>query len=128
MSARAQPRRAGGSAAAPRPSYRLRPAPRGSGPRSTRIRWDKAGRVALVLVLFLILALYIRPVIGFVEAWHQNGSEQATLEQLRTERAELDQRAAELQLPDADEVRARELGMVRAGEQAYSVERAKSGD
>ncbi|UJA21003.1 septum formation initiator family protein [Thermoleophilia bacterium SCSIO 60948] len=84
--------------------------------------------MALVLVLFLILALYIKPVIGMIEAWHQNGAEQQALAELKAERAELESRAAALKLPDAGEVRARELGMVKAGEQAYVVKPAKSGD
>jgi len=99
----------------------MRPAPRRAGSAGSRIRWDKAGRVALVCVLFFVCLLYVKPVIGFFDAWRDSKSEQATLAELKLENEALDQRARTLNAPDAPERAGRELGMVTAGEQPYTV-------
>ena len=74
MSARAQAAR----------GYRMRPAPRrrSAGGSASRIRWDKLGRVVLVLVLFAVLASYIGPTIGFVQAWRGSGAKREQLQAL----------------------------------------------
>jgi cell division protein FtsB len=115
MSARAQAAR----------GYRMRPAPRSrrrGGPAS-RIQWDRVGRVALVIVLFLVLVSYVGPAINFLDAWRGSKAEQAHLAKLRTENAQLRQRAQDLQGADAAEREARKRGMVdpSAAEQSYVV-------
>jgi hypothetical protein len=115
MSARAQAAR----------GYRMRPGPRrrratGGG---SRIQWDRVGRVALVIVLFLVLASYVGPSINFFDAWRGSKSEQIHLAEMRQENARLKQRAEELNGPDAAEREARKLGMidVSAGEASYVI-------
>jgi hypothetical protein len=115
MSARAQAAR----------GYRMRPGPRrrratGGG---SRIQWDRVGRVALVIVLFLVLASYVGPSINFFDAWRGSKSEQSHLAELRQENARLHQRAEELKGPDAAEREARKLGMIdtSAGEAPFVV-------
>ena len=85
MSARAQAAR----------GYRLKPAAR-SRPagRRSRIQWDKVGRVALVLVLFAILASYVSPSLNLFDAWRNARSEHAALTELRAEHAVRDARRA----------------------------------
>lgn len=101
----------------------MRPAPRSRsrsrGRPASRIRWDKVGRVALVLVLAAVLVSYIGPVINFVDAWGDSRSERAAVAELKAENAKLRQRVAELKGPDAAERAARRAGMVAAGEQPY---------
>jgi cell division protein FtsB len=115
MSARAQAAR----------GYRMRPAPRArrGGRPASRIHWDRVGRAALVIVLFLVLASYVCPTINFWDAWRGSKSEQANLVSLREENAKLRQRLAELQGPDAAEREARKLGMVNpaAAEKSYVI-------
>jgi cell division protein FtsB len=113
MSARAQAAR----------GYRLRPAPRRGGRAASRIRWDKLGRVVLVIVLFAVLASYVSPAVNFVDAWRDSRAERTQLQDLQREYAELRSRAATLDGPDAAERAARQLGMVAPGERSYVIKR-----
>jgi cell division protein FtsB len=72
-------------------------------------------------VLFLILVLYINPVIGFIDAWRESQAERDNLEQLERTNLELKKRVATLGQPDGAEREARKMGMVAAGEQPYVV-------
>lgn len=111
MSARAQTAR----------RYRMKPAPRRGAGRASRVRWDKLGRVVLVLVLFAILASYVNPVVNFVDAWSDSRAERTQLQELQRENAKLRSRAGSLEGPDAAERAARRLGMVAPSEAPYSV-------
>jgi cell division protein FtsB len=101
--------------------YRMRPAPRRGGRRASRIRWDKLGRVVLVIVLFAVLASYVSPVLNFVDAWKDSRSERTELQQLQKEYSDLQARAAMLDGHDAAERAARQLGMVAPGESSYAI-------
>ena len=97
------------------------PRRRARGRGGSRIDWDRTGRIALVLVLFLILALYINPVAGFIDAWQESKAERANLEQLEHTNVELRKRVAILGHPDGAEREARKMGMVAADERPYVV-------
>jgi len=102
--------------------YRLRPAPRRGGARpASRIRWDKVGRVALVLVLAAILASYVSPALNFIDSWRDSKSEHSSLAALQSENARLRERLATVDGSDAAERGARKAGMVAIGEGAYYV-------
>jgi cell division protein FtsB len=111
------------SASANARGYRMRPAPRrgARGGGGSRIHWDKLGRVVLVLALFVILASYVNPLVGFVDAWRDSRDERARLEQLQSEHARLQARATSLDDPAAAEHAARKLGLVAEGETSYVV-------
>ena len=113
MSARAQAAR----------GYRLRPGPRSRrrGRPASRVHWEKVGRVALVLVLFVVLLSYINPLVNLLDAWGDSRAEKATLLELREENADLRERIAALSSPDAAERGARKLGMVAEGEASYVI-------
>ena len=113
MSARAQAAR----------GYRMRPAPRTRrrGAPASRIRWDRVGRVALVLVLAAVLVSYVSPALNFLDAWRDSRGEHASVADLREENAKLQERLAVLNSPDAAEREARRTGMVATGEGAYVV-------
>lgn len=103
----------------------MRPAPRSRagarGRAASRVQWDKLGRVALVLVLFVVLASYVNPALDLVDAWRDANAEQRSLAELRAENERLRQRAAGLDGPDAAERGARRLGMVAPGERSYVI-------
>jgi cell division protein FtsB len=74
------------------------------------------GRIALVLVLFAILVLYVNPLVNFIDAYRDSKAETAQLAELKRENKRLRERAATLNEPDAAERGARKMGMVAAGE------------
>jgi cell division protein FtsB len=102
--------------------YRLRPAPRARARGgASRIRWDRLGRVALVIVLFAVLASYINPAVNFIDAWRDSRAEYSQLRELRDENAKLRERLTALDGPGAAERAARRLGMVVPGEGSYVI-------
>ena len=60
----------------------------------SRIRWDRLGRIALVLVLFLVLVSYLNPLVNLLQAWQGSKSSESQLAQLKQERVDLTQAAA----------------------------------
>jgi cell division protein FtsB len=108
------------------PRYRARVAPRGSrGSRGSRIRWDRFGRVVLVLVLFVVLASYVGPSLHVFESWRESKGADARLVELKRENAELTRKAKALETDAAVMAEARKLGLVAAGEQPYVVDGVK---
>jgi cell division protein FtsB len=103
-----------------RPRYRARVVPRGSG-RASRIRWDRLGRVCLVLVFFAVLVSYIGPTLHVFESWRESKASQTRLTELKAEDKRLERQAEQLDSPAATMAEARKLGLVEAGEQAYVV-------
>ena len=87
-----------------------------------RIRWDRLGRTALLLVLLGVLALYVGPLRSYVDTWRESKTRSAQVSELERENERLRKRAAELRNPRALEREARRLGMVKPGERAYVVE------
>ena len=87
----------------------------------SRIRWDKLGRIALVLVLFFVLVSYLNPLVNLLQAWQGSKSSEAELGRLKQERVALREQLHEVSGPAALEREARRLGMVKPGEHAYIV-------
>lgn len=115
------------SATAPaRYRYRPRVVARGrSGGRATRIRWDRLGRVVLVLVLFAILLSYIGPIHHVVDSWREANAGEARLAEVKAENDRLTRQAKGLEKSAATIAEARKLGLVAPGEQAYVVDGVK---
>jgi cell division protein FtsB len=90
--------------------------------RRPSIRWDRVGRVFLLAVLFAILTMYASP----LQRWFtQKGTarqDTAELKQLEAHNRELKAKLAALKRPQALELRARQLGMVKQGERAFVIE------
>lgn len=113
-----------GSAAARRPP--ARPAtPLGAA--ALRVRWDRVGRVALLVVLFLVVLAYVGPARSLVSTWRTSSAKRAQLHALQREHQALLQRARALRDPRTVQAEARRLGMVRPGERSYVIE-GLSGD
>jgi len=87
----------------------------------SRIRWDKVGRLALVLVLFGVLVSYLNPVVNLVDAWRDSKASEERLADLKQENRRLTNQVREAGTPLVLEREARKLGMVRPGEDAYVV-------
>jgi cell division protein FtsB len=104
--------------AAPRRAPRRR-VQRRVGP--SRIRWDRVGRIALVLVLFGVLVSYLNPVVNLFEAWQGSKSSEQQLTQLKQEQTQLRGQLREVSSPATLEREARRLGMVEPGEHAYVI-------
>lgn len=110
--------------AAPRPP---RPRPRviaGGGP---RIRWDRLSRLAILVVLVAVAALYIGPLSSFWSARGEAATRRAQVERLRQENTQLRARREALRHRGALEAEARRLGMVRPGERPFVVENLPEG-
>lgn len=90
-----------------------------------RIRWDRLGRVVLLLVLLGVIALYVNPLRSYLSTWQEAKSRRAEVAALERENERLRARKAQLQNRRALEREARRLGMVKPGERAYVVERVR---
>jgi cell division protein FtsB len=88
----------------------------------SRVRWDRVGRIALVLVLFGVAVSYLNPVVSLIDSWRDSKVGQERLQELRTENAKLEQAVDRAKEPYTLELEARKLGMVKPGEQAYVIE------
>ncbi|HEU4974996.1 MAG TPA: septum formation initiator family protein [Baekduia sp.] len=107
---------------------RSRPAPAAPRPRprvvaggARGIRWDRVGRVALLVVLFGVVALYIGPSITFVKTLRESKARSAQVQTLQRENARLRARRTALNNPRVVEGEARRLGLVKPGERPFIV-------
>lgn len=87
-----------------------------------RVRWDRLGRLGLLVVLGVILLLYVSPAKHWVEQSGTKSEQQAELHTLVQENKRLKQRVRALSDPAALEQEARRLGMVKRGERSYVIE------
>jgi cell division protein FtsB len=90
--------------------------------RRTRIRWDRLGRWALIVVLGFVLYLYVGPAATWVSTYKEAGRKRADVAALKAENQRLRERRRDLRDPAALEREARRMGMVKAGEKSYVVE------
>jgi cell division protein FtsB len=87
-----------------------------------RVRWDRVGRTALLLLLLLVALAYVGPARSLLSTWRESNAKQAQLQQLQREHEALVQRARELRDPRSIQAAARGLGMVKPGERSYVVQ------
>lgn len=106
-----------------RPAASRRRGPRAPARRPPgRVRWDRLGRVTLVVVLAGVLALYVRPAISYLQTWRESQAKHAELQRLAAENRRLLARRRALLEPRSLEREARRLGMVRQDERAFVVQ------
>jgi len=86
------------------------------------IRWDRLGRVFLLGVLFVILLMYVSPLTRWVTQKETANQDTSQLRQLEATNADLKTRLKALQSPQALELKARSLGMVKQGERSFVIE------
>lgn len=87
-----------------------------------RIRWDRVGRIALLVLLAIVLGLYASPLKQWLAQSRAADEQRQTLHALEREHAQLAARARELRREPALEREARRYGMVRRGERAFVIQ------
>ena len=84
-------------------------------------RWDRVGRMALLIVLVGIVGLYVGPLHSYWSTRQEAQAKQTEVQRLQRESVRLRERRAALRSKGALQKEARRLGMVLPGERAYSV-------
>jgi cell division protein FtsB len=79
------------------------------------------GRVALLVVLLGVVALYVGPSISFLHTYKEAEAKRGEVRALQTENARLRARKQALRSPATLEQEARRLGLVKPGEKPFVV-------
>jgi cell division protein FtsB len=100
-----------------------RPAARRPGARrsASRIKWDRVGRIALVLVLFAVAYSYLNPAINLFETYRSTTAAKAEFHEELKENKRLHRAIQSSDEPAVVARAAREQGMVAEGESPYVV-------
>jgi hypothetical protein len=85
------------------------------------VRWDRLGRVAMLFVLAALLYLYLSAGVHMFSTWSQARRDDATVAAMQREHVALRRQREALGKQGTVETEARQLGMRKAGEQAYVV-------
>ena len=86
-----------------------------------RVRWDRVGRVSLLVVLCVVAGLYVQQGLAYLAVRSQANHQRAIVHQLKRSNAALRARQRALNDPATIVRDARALGMVRVGEHPYEV-------
>jgi cell division protein FtsB len=92
-----------------------------------RVRWDRVGRVGLLIVFAVVAGLYIQQGLALVSTHSQAVQQLAIVHRLASENRSLERQQRSLKDPATIERDARALGMVRPGERPYVVTGLPSG-
>ena len=84
-----------------------------------RVRWDRVGRVALVVVLVVVAGVYAQDAMSYFSTRSQADQQRAIVTRLQRENAALAKQQQALHSPGTIERDARALGMVLPGERPY---------
>jgi hypothetical protein len=107
-----------GRAAAP---ARARSRAKGGRSAGASIRWDRLGSVALLFVLAVLTYLYLSAGIHMLSTWKQAHSDSAAVTSMERENRLLERQHETLKRRGTQEEEARQLGMMKNGEQSYIV-------
>jgi cell division protein FtsB len=86
-----------------------------------RVRWDRVGRVGLLVVLAVVVGLYVQHTLSYFSTRAQSDQQQAIVQRLVRQNAQLVEQAQSLNSPATIVHDARALGMVRPGERPYVI-------
>jgi cell division protein FtsB len=86
-----------------------------------RVRWDRAGRIGLLVVLAVVMGLYVQHTLSYLSTQSQASRQQAIVSQLERQNAVLVREQRSLSNPATIVRDARALGMVRPGERPYVI-------
>jgi cell division protein FtsB len=100
-----------------RPAARKRRPGARSGP--SRIKWDRVGRIALVLVLFAVAYSYLNPAIDLFKTYQSTTAAKAEFHQLLRENKRLHHAVQSSDTPAVVEQAARRQGMIAEGETPF---------
>jgi cell division protein FtsB len=85
------------------------------------VRWDRLGRVSLLVVLAVVLGLYVQHALSYLSTRAQADRALATVQQLARDNRGLEREQKSLTNPATIIRDARALGMVQAGERPYVI-------
>ena len=86
-----------------------------------RVRWDRVGRVSLLVVVGIVAGLYVQRGIAYFSVRAQADQQSAIVQRLSRSNASLRAQQRSLNEPGTILSDARALGMVRPGEHPYEV-------
>ncbi|HUO74480.1 MAG TPA: septum formation initiator family protein [Solirubrobacteraceae bacterium] len=86
-----------------------------------RVRWDRLGRIGLLLVLLVVAGLYVKQGLSLLSTRAQAEQQLSIVHRLTRENAQLVKERDSLSNPATIERDARALGMVRTGERPYVI-------
>lgn len=86
-----------------------------------RVRWDRVGRVGLLVVLAVVAALYVQHTLSYFSTNSQANQQRAIVQRLSRQNAALAKEQKSLSDPATIVQDARALGMVRPGERPYVI-------
>jgi hypothetical protein len=106
--------------ASQRPPKR-RPAARRPGARksASRIKWDRVGRIALVLVLFAVAYSYLNPAIDLFKTHQATSAAKVEFHELLRENKQLHRAVQSADEPAEVERTARRQGLIAEGERPF---------
>ena len=84
-----------------------------------RVRWDRVGRISLLVVLTVVVGLYVKQGLSLLSTHTQAAHQLSIVHKLSKENARLEREQSALNDPATIERDARALGMVRPGERPY---------
>jgi len=87
----------------------------------SRVRWDRIGRVGLLVVLCVVAGLYVQQALAYLAVRTQANGQKAIVHQLSQANRALRAQQRSLSQPSTIASDARALGMVRVGEHPYEV-------
>jgi len=117
----------GASATYAPPRPRRGTASKGAGGRPTalaaagRVRWDRLGRIAMLLVLMALVYLYLSAGAHMLSSWKQSSRDNANVAKLEREHRALLRQHNTLSSQSNLEIQAHQLDMLRPGERPYVV-------
>ena len=85
------------------------------------MRWDRVGRVAMLCVLVALVYLYASAGLHMLSTWRQSRHDSAAVVSMEREHGLLVHQQEALNAPGTLEAEARQLGMMKKGEQPYVV-------
>ena len=85
------------------------------------MRWDKVGRVLLLVVLAVVVGLYVQQGLALLSVRSQADQQRTIVERLIKQNKQLERKQTQLGDPATIRSDARALGMVMPGERPYAV-------
>jgi len=86
-----------------------------------RVRWDRVGRIGLLVVLTVVAGLYVKQAMAYLSVRSQSQQQQAIVRNLERQNTALAAQERSLKNPATVQREARALGMVRMGEHPYVI-------
>ena len=86
-----------------------------------RIRWDRVGRIGLLVVLAVVAGVYVQDALSYLSTRSGAEQQQAIVHRLTRANAQLAREQKALGNPATIVQDARELGMVKAGERSFVI-------